>query len=71
MFYLLTTERRETGQASVWEAPYCVTITIENSVNKCAYRPGLLSLLDAKIRLLEIEVMSSSPANGFEAASRR
>jgi hypothetical protein len=42
MFYLLTTERRETGQASVWETPWCVAITIENSVNKCAYCPELL-----------------------------
>jgi hypothetical protein len=71
MFYLLTTERRKTGQASVWEAPWCVNITTENSVNKCAYCPGLLLLPDAKIRLRGIEVMSSSPANEFEAASRR
>jgi hypothetical protein len=71
MFYLLTTERRETGQASVWEAPWYVTITTENSVNKCAYCPGLLLLPDAKIRLHEIEIMSSSPAGGFEVASRR
>jgi hypothetical protein len=39
MFYLLTTERRGTGQASVREAPSCVTITTENSVNKCAFAP--------------------------------
>jgi hypothetical protein len=67
MFYLLTTERRETGQASVWG----LTITTENSVNKCAYCPGVLLLPDAKIRIIEIEVMSSWPANEFEAASRR
>jgi hypothetical protein len=69
MFYLLTTERRETGQASVLEAPGCVTITKENSVNNCAYCPGLLLLPEAKIRLLETEVMSSSPTNESEAAS--
>jgi hypothetical protein len=70
MFYLWTTERRETGQASVREAPWCVTITTENSINKCAYCPGILLLPDAKIRLREIEVMSSSPATEFDAASR-
>jgi hypothetical protein len=70
MFYLWMTERRETGQASVWEAPWCVTITTENSVNKCDYCLGLLLLPDSKIRLHEIEVMSS-PASEFEAASRR
>jgi hypothetical protein len=71
MFYLLKTERRETGQVSVWKAPKCVTITRENSVDKCAYCPGLLLLPESKIRLLEIEVMSSSLANEFEAASQR
>jgi hypothetical protein len=53
MFCLLTTERQETGQASVLEAPWCATITTENSVNKCAYCPGLLLLPHAKIRLRE------------------
>jgi hypothetical protein len=63
MFDLLVIER--------WETDKLQSERRLGAVNKCAYCPGLLLLPDAKIRSLEIEVVSSWPTSEFEAASRR